>query len=92
MKKIPEATKAYNKRHSVEVKVALDVLRQYVIGLDDVNDIHDYLCDHCIIKDVCFELFGKCCPAVFSYRRDAATDEITCSYLKDEANGAERHE
>ena len=27
MKEIPEATKAYNRRHSVEVKVALDVLR-----------------------------------------------------------------
>lgn len=92
MKEIPEATKAYNKRHSVEVKVALDVLRQYVIGLDKVNDSHDYICDCCVMRVVCFELFGKCCPAVFSYHRDATTDEITCSYLDDEANGVDRHE
>ena len=39
MKEIPEATKAYNRRHSVEVKVALDVLRQYVIGLDKENSL-----------------------------------------------------
>ena len=92
MKEIPEETKAYNKRHSVEVKVALDVLRQYVFGLDEVEGrISDY-CDHCIMKDVCFELFGKCCPAVFSYHRDATTDEITCSYLKDEMDGVGRHE
>lgn len=78
MKEIPEATKAYNKRHSVEVKVALDVLRQYVIGLDKVEENLTYHCDHCIMKDVCFELFGKCCPIVFSYHRDATTDEITC--------------
>lgn len=92
MNEIPEATKAYNKRHSVEVKVALDVLRQYVIGLDNVDDGHDCPCDYCIMKDVCLNLFGKCCPTVFSYRRDAATDEITCSYLKDEMDGVERHE
>lgn len=90
MKEIPEATKAYNKQHSVEVKVALDVLRQYVIGLDNVEENLTYHCDHCIMKDVCFELFGKCCPIVFSYHRDAATDEITCSYLKDEMDGVGR--
>lgn len=78
MKEIPEATKAYNKRHSVEVKVALDVLRQYVIGLDSVKGRHKYPCDYCIMEDVCFELFGKCCPTVFEYHRNAATDEITC--------------
>lgn len=76
--KYPEEIKAYNKRHSVEVKVALDVLRQYVIGLDSVKDHHKYPCDYCIMKNVCFELFGKCCPTVFEYHRDAATDEITC--------------
>lgn len=86
MKGIPEATKAYNKRHSVEVKVALDVLRQYVIGLYKVEENPAYPCDYCIMKDVCFELFSKCCPAVFSYHRDAATDEITCSYLKEGDN------
>lgn len=92
MKEIPEATKAYNRRHSVEVKAALDVLRQYVIGLDNVDDGHDWPCDYCIMKDVCLNLFGKCCPAVFSYHRDATTDEITCSYLKDEMDGVGRHE
>ena len=44
------------------------------------------------MKDVCFELFGKCCPIVFSYHRDATTDEITCSYLKDELDGVGRHD
>lgn len=73
-----EETKAYNKRHSIEVKVALDVLRQYVIGLDNVKDHRKYTCDYCIMQDVCFELFGACCPVVFEYHRDAATDEITC--------------
>lgn len=76
--KYPEEAKAYNRRHGVEVKVALDVLRQYVIGLDSVKGQHEYPCDYCIIKDVCFELFGACCPTVFEYHRDAATDEITC--------------
>lgn len=73
-----EETKAYNKRHSIEVKVALDVLRQYVIGLDNVKDHRKYTCDYCIMQDVCFELFGACCPVVFEYHRDATTDEITC--------------
>ena len=76
--KYPEEVRAYNRRHGVEVKVALDVLRQYVIGLDNVKDRNKYPCDYCIMENVCFELFGKCCPTVFEYRRDAATDEITC--------------
>lgn len=74
----PEKVKAYNKRHGIEVKVALDVLRQYIIGLDGVKGQHEYPCDYCIMENVCFELFGKCCPTVFEYYRDAATDEITC--------------
>ena len=76
--KYPEEIKAYNKRHGIEVKVALDVLRQYVIGLDNVKGQYEYPCDYCIMENVCFELFGKCCPTVFEYHRDAATDEITC--------------
>ena len=76
--KYPEEVKAYNKRHSVEVKVALDVLRQYVIGLDGVKDRHKYLCDYCIMENVCLELFSNCCPNVFEYHKNAATDEITC--------------
>ena len=76
--KYPEEVKAYNKRHGIEVKVALDVLRQYVIGLDNVKGQHEYPCDYCIMENVCFELFGKCCPTVFEYHRDAATDKITC--------------
>lgn len=76
--KYPEEIKAYNKRHGIEVKVALDVLRQYVIGLDSVKDRREYPCDYCIMENVCFELFGKCCPTVFEYHRNAATDEITC--------------
>lgn len=92
MKEIPEEAKLYNKRHSVEVKVALDVLRQYVIGLDAVNDRRKYPCDYCIMEDVCFELFGKCCPTVFDYHRNATTDEIICvapgykQETEDEAN------
>lgn len=73
-----EEAKAYNRRHGIEVKVALDVLRQYVVGLDNVKGRREYPCDYCIMENVCFELFGKCCPTVFEYRRDAATDEITC--------------
>lgn len=57
--KYPEEIKAYNKRHSVEVKVALDVLRQYVIGLDSVKDRHEYPCDYCIMENVCFELLAN---------------------------------
>ena len=76
--KYPEKVKAYNKRHGTEVKVALDVLRQYVIGLDGVKGQHEYPCDYCIMENVCFELFGKCCPTVFEYHRDAITGEITC--------------
>lgn len=76
--KYPEEVKAYNKRHGIEVKVALDVLRQYVVGLNGVKGQHEYPCDYCIMENVCFELFGKCCPTVFEYHRNAATDEITC--------------
>ena len=76
--KYPEEVKAYNKRHGVEVKVALDVLRQYVVGLNNVKGQHECPCDYCIMENVCFELFGKCCPTVFEYRRDATTNEITC--------------
>lgn len=79
MKEVPEATKAYNRRHSVEVKVALDVLRQYVIVLNNIGDSPNCPCDYCIMDDVCFKLFGKCCPVIFDYHRDATTDEISCS-------------
>lgn len=98
MNEIPEEAKLYNRRHSVEVKVALDVLRQYVIGLDAVNDRRKYPCDYCIMEDVCLELFGKCCPAVFEYRRNATTDEIICvapgykQETEDEANGEDEEE
>ena len=76
--KYPEEVKVYNNRYGIEVKVALDVLRQYVIGLDNVKDHRKHPCDYCIMENVCFELFGKCCPTVFEYHRDATTDEITC--------------
>lgn len=105
--KYPEEVKAYNKRHGIEVKVALDVLRQYVVGLNGVKGKHEYPCDYCIMKNVCFELFGKCCPTVFEYHRNAATDEITCvrpgmdcdmvvrmdeQEVEDEANGVGHRE
>lgn len=80
--KYPEEVKAYNKRHGVEVKVALDVLRQYVVGINGVKGKHEYPCDYCIMKDVCFELFGKCCPAVFEYHRNAAMDEMHRHYRR----------
>ena len=78
MKKIPEEAKLYNRQHSVEVKMALDALRQYVIGLEAVNDRRKWPCEHCVMEDVCLELFGKCCPVVFEYHRNATTNEITC--------------
>lgn len=79
MSEMPEATRKYNKRHGVEVKFAIDVLRRYVSGLDKINPDKPRLCDYCIMRDVCFNLFGKCCPLVFEYHRDATTDEISCS-------------
>ena len=84
--KYPEEVKAYNKRHSVEVKVALDVLRQYVVGLNNVTGACDCPCDYCIMRDVCFNLFGKCCAAIFEYHRDATTDEISCSLVGQEGD------
>lgn len=92
MKKIPEEAKLYNRRHSAEVKVALDVLRQYAIGINALDDGHTWPCQYCLMKDVCLNLFSCCCPAVFEYHRDAITNEITCvrpdseQETEDEAN------